>query len=607
MQTEQEKFDARYYNYINAYPRSKDDTVNSNTNQRHEHTTPYPVEETSYAPLRAPYYTPTSSTPSPVSMNFGNNINTHKGSLAKSNNSLNNQQNRNTEGLKERNPQRADPQHLHSKNPFYQNNNLNNSNSDSIGKPTLNRHNITNPGDLQHYSSSASSFTSFDSSSTALHNSSDSTVINNVHSNSPQAVNNVPANHPKSNDVSKKIIIDGKDLSNYSDEAVEFYKIYNETIKDAGKFTSEIQLKWCETLFEYAYRNSFLIEYNINAEKLKRRLSTEEMTKNQKVLIEHSFKVLSKLISKKYPEAIYLMGTLYSHQPYLKILDKNIVARNDKKAFELYCIAAKYNHSDSCYRAGISYEFSRGITLDESEGIDKEYMIKKAIEYYEKGANECDNKLCMYKLGMCYMYGFANNTKANGEKIIMPNVNLAISMFEKSLNSQSLYELAKIFEFDNLPEDIKHLLISKNFYKDTLKSLQYYEIGAKKFNHGISQWKLGYCYETGELNVGIDGKKSISWYLKSARNNNAMAMLSIGGWYLTGCENVLEVNEIESFNWVYRSCQISDGKYNKAEYILGYYYENGIGCNIDLMKAKKRYENSAKYGNSKAIEKLSRL
>ncbi|CCE62351.1 hypothetical protein TPHA_0C01960 [Tetrapisispora phaffii CBS 4417] len=410
-------------------------------------------------------------------------------------------------------------------------------------------------------------------------------------------------NNTKNNNIKQSRNID---LSSYPPEAIDFYEIYKRTLDDSSNFTNEVQFKWCETLFEYAFKDSFISQYNINAERLTRKLTPEEVIKNQKIMIDHSFKVLSKLISNKYPKAIYLMATLYSHQPYLKIKDKNIIGRDDARAFELYQIAAKFNHSDSFYRAGICCEFERGISTDPSKGITREHMIQKAIGFYEKGALICQNKLCMYKLGMCYLYGLNNNiNEVSRQRIIQPDVRLSVNWFEESGNSQSVYELAKIYEFDNLLSPIKKLLIDSNMHKDPSKSLRYYYKCATEFNHSLSQWKLGYCYENGYLNLPVCGEKSIAWYMKSVKTNpNAVAMLSIAGWYLTGCPNVLRPNLVESFTWVLKSCQLSDGKFSKAEFILGSYFEYGIGCKQDMNRAINRYEIASKLGHLRAKEKL---
>lgn len=598
MSGEHQRHDPRYDNYINAYPTTASGK-NGNSFSLNNQTvpTPYPINDVTDSTQgidKRPYFT--SATPVSFSTTIGSNR-----AVAE---------------------QYVSPFQYSSPQQITDNNNRS---ANSLLHSQQSRENVMHSSGSQNFNSSVSSLASSNAtvvtaaeivtgpepSQHSNHPYDQGNVSSNLQQNIPRGnVSHTYGERPPSGQKrsSNSTIPQEKNLSNYSYEAIRFYEIYKETVEDSTNFTPTIQLKWCETLFEYAFKDDYICEYNINAEKLRRQLTPDEMKKNQNVLIEHSFKVLSKLITKKYPAAMYLMGTLYSHQPYLKLSNKNIISRDDKKAFELYCIGAKFNHSDSCYRAGISFEYSRGVTVDPENGATREYMIQKALEYYERGASVCDNALCKYKLGMCYLYGFNDNVKLDGSSIVEPDIKLAISWFEKSSNSQSIYELAKIYEFDGLSAPIKQLLKLNDIHKDNTKAISYYYKSASEFNNALSQWKIGYCYETGELNLPVDGKKSIAYYMKSAHNNNnAMAMLSISGWYLTGCLNVLEANEEESFRWVFKSCKISEGKFSKAEYILGYYFENGIGCEANVGQAKLAYERAARLGYTKAVDRLRQM
>lgn len=385
-----------------------------------------------------------------------------------------------------------------------------------------------------------------------------------------------------------------RDLSQYSPSALKFYEIYSKTVADSAKFTPEIQLKWCETLLEYAFDDEFLGHYNINAERLKRELKPEERQKNQRVILEHSFKVLAKLISVKSGAALYLMGTLYSHQPYLQIKNKHIVSRNDERALEYYCRAANCDHSDACYRAGVCYEFQRGVTISQQESL------VMALNYYRRGADLFDNSACMYKLGMFSLY-----------REQFRDVPQALKWFERASTQgespQALYELGKIYEFSSLPPPVQQLLTSNGITRQPSRALKYYYKCAADCNYPLAQWKLGHCYEFGELQLPVVAKKSIAWYAKAALaqpKGNAMAMLALSGWYLTGATAVLRPNDKEAFYWAQKSCSASEGKLARAEYALAYYLENSIGCDQDLAQAKIHYQRAASIGHSKAIKRL---
>ncbi|SJM83564.1 related to Activator of C kinase protein 1 [Zygosaccharomyces bailii] len=391
-----------------------------------------------------------------------------------------------------------------------------------------------------------------------------------------------------------------RDLSEYFPRAIEFYKVYKATVADSTNFTHNVQIKWCETLLEYAFDEEFLCHYNINAEKLKRKLRPDESLKNQKVILGHSFRVLTKLVSQKCGPAMYLMGTLYSHQPYLQIKNKNIVDRNDKKALEYYCRAAKTNHSDACYRAGVCFEYQRGTPPEE---FSKEHAMQKAFQYYERGAECCQNTSCMYKLGMFYLYGLS------GQQHPLQALHWFKMASEKGDSPQALYELGKIYEFTSLPPQVQGVLTGNDIHRDPATALKYFHKCAMDSDYPLAQWKLGYCYEFGELQLPVIAKKSIAWYAKAALaqpKGNPMAMLALSGWYLTGAPDVLKPNDREAFKWAMKACEASDGKLSRAEYALACYYENGIGCRRDLHQAKAHFETATKLGHVKAKDRLER-
>lgn len=392
-----------------------------------------------------------------------------------------------------------------------------------------------------------------------------------------------------------------KDISDYSPVARQFYEIYQRTISDVKTFTPSIQLKWCETLLWVSQDPDFISHYTINAEKLKRELNNNEIQRNAKIIIEHAFKVLTKLIKLKYPDAYYLMGCLYSHRvTQFPLINYDFINQNDRKALNYYCEAAKMGHSESSYRAGICYEFNKG--TNELE-MSSDAKLSTAITYYKLGALKCNNTDCMFKLGTFYL---------NGD-----DVKEGIQWLEKAINigksSQACYELGKIYEFDTLGEDLQKKLNIQGIIRDPIRSIKYYYKCAEEFDYPLAQWRLGTCYEFGELGLPVNCIKSIAWYMRASnsstitkkRNSNPVAMLSLAGWFFTGSQNVLIPDYEESFKWIYKSCLISEGKLARSEYILGYYYYNGIGTTTNYDLAIKHMNNAAKLGHSKAIDLLT--
>lgn len=405
-----------------------------------------------------------------------------------------------------------------------------------------------------------------------------------------------------------------RDLSEYSPRALEFFKIYEETINDVKIFTPDVQMRWCEMLLSVSQENDFISHYTINAERLKRELTANELQRNRKIIIEHAFKILTALIKLKYANAYYLMGCLYSHKvSHFSLIKYDFINQNDSKALDYYCEAAKLGHSDSSFRAGVSFEFGKGT---KGRDLDEIECLKLAFQYYENGAINCNNCDCMFKMGMFYLNGKID--KINQINPINTDCNIGIGWLEKAVkfgeSSQACFELGKIYEFNGLNKFLQERLIKNGIKKDNKKSLSYYYKCATKFDYSLAQWKLGYYYEFGEAGLPIDGKKSIGWYLRAStekkldgkkKNASPMAMLSLGGWFFTGIKNVLLPDYEESFKWVYKSCQISEGKSARAEFVLGYYYLNGIGCAVNLNNARSHLNQASQLGHARAIEILN--
>lgn len=414
-----------------------------------------------------------------------------------------------------------------------------------------------------------------------------------------------------------------RDLSNYSSEAVAFYEAYDRTVKDANKFTKDIQLKWCETLLQYAFKPTFLIRYNINAEKLKRDLTETEMLQNKRTILEHALRVLTKLTQLNYSPAIYLLGTLYSHHPYVDIpRPMDIVSKNDAKALDYYRRAADMGHKDAMYRTSVSYEYGRGVdytTVSEYEAL------KISQKYYEMAALTNGHSVSMYKLGMFYLKGL--RTKS-GEIVIKRDPVQALYWFRmatkeieiprddkahvelESVSPQAMVELGKIYGFEELDESVRQELLRNGITQDKEKSIKYYYRCAHDFDYSQAQYKLGHFYEFGEMGLPVIPKKSIAWYAKSSMNKtkpNPLAMVALSGWYLTGAEGILKPNDVEAFKWVSRASELSDGKLPRAEYALAFYLEKGLGCQPNIQEAKVHYETAARLGHPKAIEALRRM
>ena len=114
-----------------------------------------------------------------------------------------------------------------------------------------------------------------------------------------------------------------------------------------------------------------------------------------------------------------------------------------------------------------------------------------------------------------------------------------------------------------------------------------------------AQFKLGYGYVKGiwELPQSIEEAKY--WYQKSAQQGFVPAQYNLASIYLQ------EGNEAESFRWMKKSAESGEDSY--AQYMLGEFYLNGIGCSQNTPKGLFWLDKAAEQGVEEAIEELNEI
>jgi TPR repeat protein len=71
-------------------------------------------------------------------------------------------------------------------------------------------------------------------------------------------------------------------------------------------------------------------------------------------------------------------------------------------------------------------------------------------------------------------------------------------------------------------------------------------------------------------------------------------LLGMAGWHMTGADNLLPQNQQLAFQLVREA---ADSGLARAQYTIGYFYEEGIGTPKNLDLAFKFYESAAQLGN----------
>lgn len=293
----------------------------------------------------------------------------------------------------------------------------------------------------------------------------------------------------------------------------------------------------------------------------------------KKQFLKDALHYLKKLSTKGYSDAQYLLADAYSSGVFGKI--------ENRESFILFQAAAKHGHVESAYRTAHCYEEGLGTTRDS----------RKALNFLKFAASR-NHPSAMYKLGL-YSFnsrmGLPNdvNTKQNGIKWLS-----RASARANELTCAAPYELAKIYENGFLD-----IIIPDEKY-----AMELY-IQAATLGHTQSSTILGQLYETGNSVVEQDISLSVHYYTQAALQNDPVAMLGLCAWYLLGAEPVFKRDETEAFQWVLKAANCG---LPKAQFTLGYFYENGKGCEVNNTLAWKWYEKAAKKNDQRAINKINK-
>jgi len=309
--------------------------------------------------------------------------------------------------------------------------------------------------------------------------------------------------------------------------------------------------------FQYA---KFLIE---SANDQYENGSTASSVQHKNDLFDEGFKFLRKLSNAGYPDAQHYLATCYKQDDEWD------------KAYPLFLQAAKHNHPIASYEIASHYESKRN--------------YKKASQYYKKSASQ-GYPMAMHRLGMAALKGEMHMRK--DVKNAIKWLKRATAVAKKDNNgAASAYELSKLYE-KGMPPAV---------YPDELYSLELL-VQAAELDYPPAQYKLGWCFEYGELGCPTDAVQSIHWFLLAAENNEPNAQFSLAGWYLTGAEGVIEPNDEEAFYWANKA---AEQEYVKAEYAVAYFYEMGIGIEKNMEEAMNWYKIAAEHGDERAIKRLS--
>lgn len=279
--------------------------------------------------------------------------------------------------------------------------------------------------------------------------------------------------------------------------------------------------------------------------------------------IAEAHKIVKRLVSTAYPDAMFFLGDCYSQ-------GRLGFDKDTKEAFGLYQGAAKAGHAQAAFRVAVCCELG----LEEDGGTKRD--LGKAVQWYKRAATLGDTP-AMYKTGVIQLKGLLGQPKDSGEAVVW--LRKAAEKADKD-NPHALHELALWHEAASCSGRIA----GDEAYAKRL-FVQAAELGYK-----FSQYRLGRACEYGWMGCPIDPRLSILWYSKAAVQEEHQSELALSGWYLTGADGVLQQSDTEAYLWARKAATAGLAK---AEFAMGYFTEVGIGCPPSSEEAKRWYWRAA--------------
>lgn len=272
-------------------------------------------------------------------------------------------------------------------------------------------------------------------------------------------------------------------------------------------------------------------------------------------------------------------------------MSKEVIAKNNlkeaekaehrglhEKAFDYYLKAAELGElPEAQYKIGeYYYDFCEGKDKLEFD-LTEEEAIGKAMEYYEKAANQ-GNANAQYQLYTIFYDGYyVDEDEEEAFKWGMKAANQGMKEAE--------YAIGDAYRFGELGEE------------NDEEAIKWYERAAE---HGLAEARttLGDIYERGGLNVQKNYKKSFEYYMQAAKEGVMSRLTSIADAYMKG--RGVEKNEDKGIECYIKA---ADNGSVEAQYILGRHYETK---EKNMQEAVKWYTKAAENGAAVAQYILGR-
>ncbi|KAG2232532.1 hypothetical protein INT48_005422, partial [Thamnidium elegans] len=315
--------------------------------------------------------------------------------------------------------------------------------------------------------------------------------------------------------------------------------------------------------------------------------------KKKKMLEEEGVKWIKKLAKQRIGEAAYLLGLWYDRGMYG-------CRKSATKALKFYEVAANDKVPEAMFAVGQYHE------------REQDYMT--SFQLYEDAAS-LGLVEALYRIAIINLNGeFGSRRNITGA------IQLLMKASEKSTGNcpEAPYTLGLLLTNDYPSVNIPSELIQA--YGGTFAATTYLEYAAE-MGMSIAQYRLGRIYEQGLFGIRINLSKAMTYYeLAANTNNNGYAMLGLSRLYNQGIQVPQEylqdqsiIFEQDESGWSksqlrdedtsFRWCHLAaDQNIPDACYLLGWYYEIGIGVPRDFQQAHYYYTKACKKGNHKQAQ-----
>ena len=289
---------------------------------------------------------------------------------------------------------------------------------------------------------------------------------------------------------------------------------------------------------------------------------------------EDALQVVNFLADQGHPKADFLRSTWYE-------FGKFGYTEDTKEAFAGYRRAADKKYSRAEYRMGTKYEAMKD--------------MPHAIKHYQHGVAMGDSASC-YRMGMMALLG-QHGQPQNYETAVGQIRYAAETADENAPQGAYIYGMLLARELPNI------ILPDFVLPYDVEQARQFVERAAF-LGFAKAQLKMGSAYELCLLGCEFNPTLSMHYNRLAAGQGEPEAEMAVSKWFLCGYEGVFSKNEDLAFQYAKRAAQ---QEFPTAEFALGYFYELGLHCPMDLGKAREWYQKAADHGNADALARLSAL